>query len=188
MLVNFISKHPLRRFTSRRNLFHFITLSFNQVDEERRKMLGPDRVCAEWILKNGGSVRWLGDTEYITDYNLLPPERTKKYIEGMDATNSSISHHGFPHLKGCLNIREVILRNCSYIEDEAIAALEHLKGSLTHLIIEDCPNVTLKGLSHVLKQKRLKRLILRDFLYINKNELEHFIQETSLIIPSCRIN
>ncbi|XP_045472210.1 ATP synthase subunit s, mitochondrial-like [Harmonia axyridis] len=182
-------KTTLKTVTScKRHIFHFITLSFNQVDHERKKLVGPDRICAEWILKNGGAIRWLGDKEYITDYNLLPPERTKKFLEAMDATNSSISHQGFSHFLGCKNIREVILRNCTYIEDEAIKALEPLQNSLTHLVIEDCPNLTLDGLSFILKQKRLKRLILRDFLYIDQNELDKFIQKTSLEIPSCVIN
>lgn len=187
-LLNSISPNYSSLFVLKRNLFHFLTLSFNQVDEERRKILGPDRVCAEWVLKNGGSIRWLGDSQFITDYNMLPPERTKKFLEAIDATNSSISHHGFPHLKGCQNIKQLILRHCSYIEDMALEALEPLQSSLAYLVIEDCPNITLKGLSHILKQKRLKRLILKDFLYIDKNELDCFIEKTSVAIPSCEIN
>ncbi|KAL3283474.1 hypothetical protein HHI36_006615 [Cryptolaemus montrouzieri] len=105
-------------------------MAFNQVDEERTKRLGADRTCTEWILKNGGAVKWLGEEQYIIDYDLLPPENNRKYLVAIDGTNSSITHLGFAHFSGCNNIREVILRNCTHIEDEALEALKIIQHSL----------------------------------------------------------
>lgn len=71
---------------------------FNKPDPDRIKALGPDRACAEWVLRNGGKVVW-ADGHKLGDYNLLPPDNQKvpKIVE-IDGTESSISHYGFPHL------------------------------------------------------------------------------------------
>lgn len=60
---------------------------------------GPDRVCAEWLLRNGASVQWTSSASYIKDYNSLPQEGSKNFIQKVDATGSSISHYGFLHLR-----------------------------------------------------------------------------------------
>lgn len=31
-----------------RNLFPYLRIAFNKVDEARQKEVGPDRLCAEW--------------------------------------------------------------------------------------------------------------------------------------------
>lgn len=50
-------------------------LHFNfRVDEFRLQKVGPDRCCAEWVLKNGGAVKFKVQDKIITDYNDLAPE------------------------------------------------------------------------------------------------------------------
>lgn len=73
-------------------------MMFNKPDPKRIKLVGPDRACAEWVLRNGGKVVW-ADGKKLADYNSLPPEdqEVPKLIE-IDGTDSSISHYGFPHL------------------------------------------------------------------------------------------
>ncbi|KAK9869716.1 hypothetical protein WA026_003454 [Henosepilachna vigintioctopunctata] len=183
MLLN-IRQNSLKQIVFIRPFFQFLTQSFNQVDQERRSLVGADRTCAEWVLKNGGAIRWLGDQNFINNYNYLPSEDVKRFVEAIDATNSSISHHGFDHLIGCNHIKEMILRSCYYVEDEGLKHLEHLKRSLVHLVIEDCPNITLKGLQHITKQTNLRRLILKDFVYIPNDDLYSFIEQTSIALPS----
>lgn len=73
-------------------------MMFNNPDLERIRKFGPDRACAEWVLRNGGAVVWANHQKQ-TDYNLLPSEEqgVTQLLE-IDGTNSSISHYGFPHL------------------------------------------------------------------------------------------
>lgn len=44
---------------------------FFRVDRKRLKLLGPDRTCAEWLLRNGAEVRFKGQQSLINDYNEL---------------------------------------------------------------------------------------------------------------------
>lgn len=69
----------------------------SRVDYNRIQSVGPDRACAEWLLRNGASVRWKGFSKHLNDYNSLPSEETRYYIQAVDATDSGISHIGFPH-------------------------------------------------------------------------------------------
>lgn len=69
------------------------------MSRERIEEVGPDRACAEWLLRNGAFVQWKGSTEYVTDYNNLPLEekRDQFFIKAVDATDSSIMGIGFPY-------------------------------------------------------------------------------------------
>lgn len=67
-----------------------------RLDSDRIKEIGPDRACAEWLLRNGASVRWKGFVEQQTDYNTLPTSGSY-CIEAVDANNAGICDVGFPH-------------------------------------------------------------------------------------------
>lgn len=83
----------------KRTFWEYVNMMFNKPDANRVKQLGPDRTCAEWVLRNGGKIVW-ADGKKLTDYNLLPSEQldVPKIIE-IDGTDSSISHYGFSHLR-----------------------------------------------------------------------------------------
>ncbi|KAI8421726.1 hypothetical protein MSG28_009701 [Choristoneura fumiferana] len=49
---------------------------FNKPDPERIRLVGPDRACAEWVLRNGGKVVWVSG-ETLADYNMLPSDDHK---------------------------------------------------------------------------------------------------------------
>ena len=82
-----------------RNFFAYFRIAFNSVDEDRLKSVGPDRLCAEWLIKNGGIVRYKGHSVPIEDYNHLPNNYQKLYLAEADATDSSIMAIGFDHFK-----------------------------------------------------------------------------------------
>lgn len=168
--------------TNKRNFWAWLNIIFNKVDEDRRKLLGPDRTCAEWILRNGGAVKFVGVAEFLSNYNHLPPEGTVYYVKEIDATESSVSHYGFDHFKGCKFIEKIIFHKCDYLEDQALERLSPLQKSLKHLQISSCSNITEKGLGSLYPLINLKTLLLFDLIEVKskdavmvdlKNKLPH---------------
>ncbi|XP_066593177.1 ATP synthase subunit s, mitochondrial isoform X2 [Prorops nasuta] len=149
---NLLSTSVCRYTISKRPLFYWLTYIFNRVDRERIKEVGPDRACAEWLLRNGAFVRWKNNDEYLKDYNVLIAEQEQQFIEAVDATDSAISYIGFPHFQNCKYIQEVKLINCLYIEDSAMKLLSILKESLTDLEVSKCDSVTEEGLKYLENQ------------------------------------
>ncbi|XP_046422220.1 ATP synthase subunit s, mitochondrial [Neodiprion fabricii] len=171
---------------SHRSFFYWITIMFNRVDENRVKEVGPDRACAEWLLRNGAAVKWREDGSILSDYNALSSlEEPQKHIEAVDATNSAISYHGFPHFNGCNYINEVKLVNCVYVEDPAIPLLSILKNTLKHLEISNCLNISEKALFDLNKLTKLKKLELGNLPQVkNKSEV---IEKLTKSLPDCNI-
>lgn len=168
-----------------RHLWQWINLIFNRMDEDRRKRFGPDRTCAEWILRNGGSVKFTGMDHHISDYNSLPPEGTALNLKEVDATESSIMHQGFEHFVGCKFIEKLILHKCDYLEDPAIERLLPLVQTLKYLQISSCRNITEKGLMGVHALKNLKTLLLYDLPYVTNSD--HVVKELKNKLPQCDI-
>ncbi|XP_059907678.1 ATP synthase subunit s, mitochondrial isoform X2 [Gadus macrocephalus] len=82
-----------------RHFWGWINAVFNRVDYERIKAIGPDRAAAEWLLRCGAKVRFLGFERWHHDYNALPTGPLDRYkIQGIDATESCIMYRGFDHL------------------------------------------------------------------------------------------
>jgi H+-transporting ATP synthase F0 complex subunit s len=79
--------------------YKYIKLCSYRIDQDRLKEVGPDRCCAEWILRCGGSIRWKGKQFWEKDYNSLPPTNMAYKVEEIDATGSSVMAVGFIHLR-----------------------------------------------------------------------------------------
>nr|CAD7589187.1 unnamed protein product [Timema genevievae] len=73
--------------------------SCQRVDSNRIKEVGPDRACAEWLMKNGAFVKWENESDFLKNYDCLPPEDDRRHIVEVDATEASITHIGFAHFK-----------------------------------------------------------------------------------------
>ncbi|KAF2900692.1 hypothetical protein ILUMI_05495 [Ignelater luminosus] len=175
------NKHP----NQTRNLWQWLNIIFNSVDEERRKVYGADRTCAEWLLRNGASVKWTSAKEFLADYNELPPENIKLYIKEVDATDSSISHYGFPHFAGCKHIDKIILHKCGYLENEALPQLKPLKNTLKYLQISSCGNITEPGLNSLTELNNLEKLIIADLPYVK--DKEGVLKTLSNTLTKCNI-
>jgi len=147
--------------------------------------VGPDRSCAEWLLRNGALVKWVNFDEYLKDYNMLPTEDVKVKIQEVDATESSIMHYGFGHFVGCKYIRKIIFHKCYYIEDSALQMLEPLKQSLIDLQISSCLNVTENGLRHLTALSNLQQLSLYDLPYIKDKDA--IVGELKSGLPKCNV-
>lgn len=172
--------------TQYKYLWEWVNIMFNAVDEDRLKLFGPDRTCAEWLLRNGASVKFNGHQEFLRNYNRLPPEGTKLVIKEVDASESSIKHYGFPHFKNCNSIDTLILHHCSHVEDKALQYLHYLQNSLSYLQVSSCHNITSKGLLELTKLHNLKKLSISDLPYVkDKEKVLIKLKET---LPNCTIN
>lgn len=81
-----------------RSFWEYVNMMFNKPDPARILLVGPDRACAEWVLRNGGKVVWT-DGKRLEDYNNLPAEEIPvPKLKEIDGSDSSISHYGFAHL------------------------------------------------------------------------------------------
>ncbi|XP_046575679.1 ATP synthase subunit s, mitochondrial-like isoform X2 [Haliotis rubra] len=131
-----------------RCLWGWLNSVFNRVDEERLKQVGPDRACAEWVLRCGGSVKWVGLNHWEKDYNTLPASGFDKYkVEEIDGTTSAVMSLGFPHLSGLTHVKKIVLHDCRYLDDDALNYLPQVKATLQHLQISSCGDITDRGLS-----------------------------------------
>lgn len=138
------------------------------MDEDRRKIVGPDRSCAEWILRNGGKVKWANSLEFEADYNHLPNEEVLLKLQEIDATGSTIMCNGFEHLKDCKHLNKFILDKCSYLENHALKELHYVRDNLMFLQVSRCGNITETGLLHLVGLQKLKTLIIFGLPYVKE--------------------
>lgn len=168
---------------SKRSLYYWINLQFNVVDRDRRKLIGPDLSCAEWILRNGGSVKWKKGT--VTDYNELPQDTKDFHLNEIDASDTNIMKAGFEHFQGCKYIEKLKLHKCIYINDECLQGLHVLKDSLKHLTISSCKEVTDAGILQLIVLKKLQTLVLADLPGVKNMSVT--IQDLQKCLGQCKI-
>lgn len=172
-------------FNSHRRFWQWLNIVWNRVDDERIARVGPDRACAEWLMRNGAFIKWTNEREFLKDYNALPAEGDVRYIQAVDATDSSIMHYGFGYFKGCTHITHVQFHRCLYLKDEALEKLSYLKDSLQRLQIISCGNITDKGVKSLHTLSKLTSLHIYDLIYLkNKEECLSVLQSH---LPSCDI-
>lgn len=181
-LTNFLS-NP----TNTKALWTYVAIAFNKVDYERLKIVGADRLCAEWILKNGGAIEFSGAAgRFIRDYNVLPPEGNKVTVKTIDASNSSIMKMGFEHLIGCKKVDKIILNQCKHLEEGCLTGLHHVKESLKVLQVSGCDNLADKDFKVLGDLKHLESLSIFDMKYVNN--LDTVIQDLKVLLPNCHVN
>lgn len=92
-------------------------------DASRVQEVGPERACAEWLLRCGAAIRWqtAGPGTFTKDYNALPAtlSRDVKIVE-IDATDSAIMELGFPHFYGLTELKRIKFKNCRSDRPSAI--------------------------------------------------------------------
>lgn len=105
-------------------------------DRQRVEELGPDRACAEWVLRCGGSVRFKNWGSLISNPKNLPTGTPGQFqIEEIQAIKASISSEGFAYLgsfspspprihilqflflDGLTNLKKIHLENCEQVAD-----------------------------------------------------------------------
>lgn len=169
-----------------RNLWGYVAIAFNRVDADRKKLVGPNRLCTEWLLKNGGGIRMTDNPNVLwKDYNSLPPESRRFNIKVADGSNSSVMKIGLDHFAGCDQIDTVIFHNCKYLEEDSLDGLLHLKNSLVNLQVSACDDLRDKDLKVITNLTNLRSLTLYDM--INVKDMEKVITEIKKEIPDCQI-
>ncbi|KAK7483527.1 hypothetical protein BaRGS_00025201 [Batillaria attramentaria] len=180
------TRHALRNTQPERGLWGWLNSVFNRVDEDRLKEVGPDRTCAEWLLRCGAGVRWKNMEHWERDYNSLPGSNYDRYkIEEIDATGSAVMAIGFPHLKGLRHVRRIILHDCRYLYDEALEYLPLVKDTLVFLQISNCGDITDRGLVPLTQLSNLKELILFALPEVRDREgVERMLKSA---LPECHV-
>lgn len=172
-----------------RTFFAYFRIAFNSVDSHRLAEVGPDRLCAEWLLKNGGTVTFDGRSRAIADYNSLGsapgPAAVRPKIRAIDATDASIMAIGFEHLRDCGALQSIRLERCKHLENEALQKLEHVGGSLRQLTIVDCFNVVDSGLLSLGQLHGLERLEVSGVPYVK--DLAAVVAELKVKLPNCAV-
>jgi len=144
---------------------------FNRVDDSRIDEVGPDRACAEWLLRCGAGVKWDKREEWLRDYNSLTVGGYRDLkIREIDATDAAVMHHGFPHLRGLTQLRKIVLHKCGYLEDDAVKQLSYVKSTLTDLQISSCGNVSDEGILSLTQLVKLENLKLYDLLEVRNRK------------------
>ncbi|XP_072932679.1 ATP synthase subunit s, mitochondrial [Epargyreus clarus] len=178
-----ITNKPWRVQT--RSFWEYVNMMFNKPDPDRIKLVGPDRACAEWVLRNGGKVVWANGIT-LADYNLLPSEKDSvpKVLE-IDGTKSSISHYGFPHLSGCTMLQKITLHENKYIDDRAMKGLAYGRETLSFVQVSKCANVTDSGVKELKSLSKLQTLILFGLESVgNFEECKQYLKSQ---LPNCKI-
>lgn len=182
----FIGRNTRHQKYNYRQLWQYVALAFNSVDTHRLAEVGAERMCAEWILKNGGAIRTLEEANILIDqYNALPPENVKFHVKEVDATKATIMKVGLEHFKGCYNIDKVILHECLYLEEDGLDGIVHLVDSLQTLEISACHNITSNGLLVLGKLKKLRYLNISDMG--NIRDLQATRIKLQEMLPQCTI-
>lgn len=184
VLTKLISS-PVLQQQPQRSLFYWIYLRFNAIDEDRLKKFGPDRTCAEWILRNGGAIKFTNSEDFLRDYNELPIEGTPVRLTEVDASDTTILDVGFDHFKGCNHVTKVILHNCNSLENKALEKLAFLSKTLLYLKISSCGNISDDGLLKLNILQKLKELLLIDLIAVKKKE--HVSETLKSQMPNCNI-
>lgn len=176
----------IHRHHVRRNFFAYFRVAFNSVDGDRLKEVGPDRLCAEWLLKNGGSVKFAGKN-LVSDYNSLgATDPSRRPIEEVHAVDASIMAIGFDHFKGCKEVKKIELTRCKHMENEALKHLQHVKETLTELTVSDCFNVRDSGLETLGELNKLSKLDVRGLPYVEDIDKVRSMLQAKL--PACEIH
>ena len=71
----------------------------SRLDEDRCKAVGGDQVCAEWVVRCGGKIKFEGHQVWTSDYDCLNANTgpfNRRVVE-IDCTGACVNVVGFRH-------------------------------------------------------------------------------------------
>jgi H+-transporting ATP synthase F0 complex subunit s len=187
ILINNINKTLLfSNKLEKRPFWHWLNHAWNEFDSKRVEEVGPNRACAEWLLKCGATVKFKNWGNFIQDFNKMPGGSFEQYlIEEIRAENSCIMARGFDYFDGLKDVKTIKFINCELIDDVALGKLSCVKNSLENLEIVFCPTVTDIGLSYLYLLRNLKDLFLNCLPNVKDPKLAEKLLKEKL--PNCKV-
>jgi len=164
----------------------FLTNQWNRVDAKRLKEVGPDRLCAEWLLRCGGSCKVVNRDAWHVDYNALVNFSLRTRIEAIDGSNSCVNSGGFRHVHGLTALKAVKLDYCLHFCDSGLDHLKEVRETLTRLRLSNCPQLTDAGLTE--KLPALSNLAVLHLTSLPAvKDLDAVAQKLKRDLPGCDI-
>ncbi|CAF1216748.1 unnamed protein product [Adineta ricciae] len=173
--------------TNKRQFFTWLNAVWNRYDQKRVQEIGPDRACAEWLLRCGGAVRFKNRQAITTDYNAIPsggPGQQK--VEEIRAVKACITSDGFAYLKGLTDLRKVHLEKCDQIGDGTITRLKQSKDTLESVALIDLPQLTENGVGNLTELKNLKQIDLARLPGVKNRD--GIVRLLTNELPGCHVN
>ncbi|CAF1018568.1 unnamed protein product, partial [Didymodactylos carnosus] len=156
-------------------------------DRKRVKEVGPNRACAEWLLKNGASVRYKNWGSLTSDYNQIPSGAPDQYkIEEIRAIKASVMAQGFDYLEGLGDVKKIHLEKCELVDDTTLAKFSFVKNTLEHVVLIGNDRITANGLSCLAALKNLKQIDLARLTGVKNEESATKLLKNEL--PGCVVN
>ncbi|XP_057316275.1 ATP synthase subunit s, mitochondrial-like [Hydractinia symbiolongicarpus] len=179
VVLNGLLKSTASSLLSRRLFYSWLIEVFNTKDVQRVKKVGPDRAASEWILRNGGKVKFSSSITWISNYGGSGGGSME--LVGIDANGVALTNSGLQHLVGLKYLRYLSLHGCKHITD-----LEHLTevaDTLEYLDIGNCTG--LSDVTPVGSLLKLQTLIMTGTLGgIKRKEVLKTLHQK---LPSCNI-
>jgi len=165
------------------NWYSWLRDIFNKKDTDRLKKIGPDRACGEWIVRNGGRVKFLNHSSYTEKYGFLPQgdRNTGHKVVAVDAMGVEITERGLDHLEGLTELEMLKLNGCTQIY--SLRCLKHVSNTIKYLDIGNCTNIT--DISPALQCSSLEVMVLTNSLHTKDRHTQ--IDNMKNGLPKCKI-
>ncbi|CAF1405489.1 unnamed protein product [Rotaria sordida] len=173
--------------TNNRQFWSWLNYVWNRYDRKRVQEIGPDRACAEWLLRCSGSVRFKNWTSITSDYNAIPsggPGQCK--LEEIRAIKACITSDGFAYLDGLTDLKKIHLEKCDQVGDGSIIRFKKVNDTLESIALIDLVQISDNGLSNLSDLKNLKQIILARLPGIKNRE--GIIKLLHNELPKCTVN
>ncbi|XP_068633981.1 ATP synthase subunit s, mitochondrial isoform X2 [Battus philenor] len=99
-----------------RSFWEYVNMMFNKPDPERIKTVGPDRACAEWVLRNGGKVTWADDGCTMLKKIILHENKyiDNRALKGLEYGKEAL---GFVQVSKCVNVTDSGLKELTALKN-----------------------------------------------------------------------
>ncbi|CAJ1066226.1 distal membrane-arm assembly complex protein 2 [Xyrichtys novacula] len=151
---------------------------------------GPDIATAYYILSMKGSLRYVGQSEWLHSkrrgkFNWDFLNYKDKQLQDINMSHTLINYRGMENLENQRSLRTLSLRGCPEVDDWFLARLHVFQDSLEELDISHCPRITTGGLAALRHLKGLQRLDVSSLPKISSPGLVVILLEEML--PQCQI-
>uniref|UniRef100_A0A915HUR0 ATP synthase subunit s, mitochondrial n=2 Tax=Romanomermis culicivorax TaxID=13658 RepID=A0A915HUR0_ROMCU len=147
--------------------------------------MGPDRACAEWVIRCGGSIRWSRSDELSKEFksicNKIPG---KDYLTAIEATDACVNANGMKHLQNVGKLEYLKFDRCFELNNKALQYLSIAKDSLKQVEIYSCL-FSDAGLLHLKDLRKLRILKMGDLP--NAVNIDETIEELKSCLPNCDV-